>query len=229
MSKRIPKNTKNIPPTLCVHLSTLDNVRTYCDAWPTTSASSKKGIASPREKMKRRNPPAKAVVDVEARNNTEPKIGPMHGVQPSPNVAPIIIELAGLPALKRLRIGIRFVVSKNLIRTIPVINNPKKITKMPPVRESQSRYIASCDPRKPNKTPSKINITENPITKKIPFRKILSFALCDFVGFCKSWIADPLMIPKNPGTSGSVHGARKVNNPAIKEGIIREMSIIVAV
>ena len=51
------------------------------------------GIARPREYENSKNIPLIILSEVEASTKIDPKIGPMHGVQPKANAIPIKIEL----------------------------------------------------------------------------------------------------------------------------------------
>jgi len=185
------------------------------------------GTASPREKTERRNAPCPTVVDAAASVKIDPKIGPTHGVQPKANVAPKMRELVGLPGFNAFILPIFFSTFKNGSRRAPIMKNPKSITKMPPIRESQILYWARAEPPRPKRLPSSMKIRLKPITNKSPFKKIFLRADFDFSGSCKSCTETPLMNPKYPGTKGSVQGARKVRIPAINAGMISENSIVI--
>lgn len=99
-------------------------------------ATSKNGTARPNEKTLSSNAPCPTVVDADASNKIEPRIGPTQGVQPNANVAPKINELNGCPGVKNLPTDIRFSLSRNLKRgnlKSPTMYSPKKITIIPPI------------------------------------------------------------------------------------------------
>ena len=98
---------RNIPPIMETHFRYLEMESMYLVARENRSAIIRNGIASPREKTARRNPPCIAVADVPASRRTEPKIGPTQGVQPNANVPPIKRDDEGLPSVSHLGIGIR--------------------------------------------------------------------------------------------------------------------------
>ena len=94
----MPKNIRNKPPIT-------DNVfiigyifSIYVTAFSVTTAASRKGNIRPAEYIANNNAPSSAVAENAASNNIETKIGPAHGVQPSPNMEPNAKAVTGLPA-----------------------------------------------------------------------------------------------------------------------------------
>ena len=105
-------------------------------------AISKKGIASPPENMVSSNPPCNAVAEVEASRRTDPRIGPTHGVHPKAKAEPRIREFTGLPRSKMVGTPNFASRAKKGIFSTLSMNNPKIITKTPPILPSQKRYGA---------------------------------------------------------------------------------------
>jgi len=165
------------------------------------------------------------VVDVEAKASTAPKMGPTQGVQPNANAEPMASELNGLPISRKDGIFNRFSTCRKGNLNTPNIKSPNIITKTPAIRVSQILKGTSACPSNPISVPNMIKTTENPITKKRPFRKTFFLANFAFFGSRKSSAETPLMNPIYAGTSGSVQGAKKVNMPAINTDIINTMLI----
>jgi len=193
------------------------------------SAIKRNGMARPTEKTVSITPPVKAVPLVPAKRRMEPRIGPTHGVHPSANVPPIKRELEGLPSVSQEGMGMRLSLWKNGSLKNPSIKRPKSMTKTPPMRASQMRYGASAVPANPASIPNVIKTSENPTINARPLRNIFRRAALAVSGFFSASWSTPLMNPRYAGTSGKVHGARKVSSPAKNDAITNPMlsSIIV--
>lgn len=190
-------------------------------------AINKNGTANPAEKIVSRNAPCNAEEAVDAKTKIEPSIGPTHGVHPNAKAEPRIKEFIGFPRLKSAGALNCFSPIRNGIFTTLSIKSPKTITKTPPILPNHNLYgVRNVAPINPTSVPKIIKTALNPTIKKKPFRKIFQRALFAFSGSFKSSREAPLINPKYPGTKGRVQGAKKVRIPAIKAGIISEMSIV---
>ena len=85
--------SKIIPPIfdtkLIFFLKFLENIKNLCIKYPDKI----NGIAKPNEEKNNSNIPLLMFSSVAAKAKIEPKIGPIHGVQPKPKAAPISIGL----------------------------------------------------------------------------------------------------------------------------------------
>ena len=128
-----------MPPMMEIILRYLLILCKYVDAEPMLNAIARNGIASPREKTDNRKAPWPTVPPAAASVKMEPRMGPTHGVHPKLNAAPKIRELAGLPGFKVFTLTKCLSIVKNGNLKMPIINNPKSITKIPPIHESHIR------------------------------------------------------------------------------------------
>ena len=127
---------RNTPPMTETIFKYFEIFSIYREAEPIPKAINKNGIASPRENIDSNAAPWKAVAEVEAKSKIAPRIGPTQGVQPKPKADPRIRELTGLPSLNTVG-ALNFIsLAKNGILKTFSINNPKIITKTPPIRVS---------------------------------------------------------------------------------------------
>ncbi len=171
-------------------------------------AQTKNGTARPSENIARSMAPCTAVSEVEATYNIVPSIGPIQGLQPRANKAPIKNELCGWPKLSQRGRRICRSPERNGMLNTPSIVSPKRIIRAPAARPSVSRHGPKSPPKLAAKSPSNINTTENPITNAMAFINIrlLLFPI-------DPW-GTPAINAKYPGTMGRVHGAKNIKTPA---------------
>ncbi len=139
VSKSIPRKIKNIPPIMEMAFIQRNKLLTWRDAEPMPAAMAKNGRANPRENTLKRRAPCKVVVDVEASNNIEPKIGPTQGVHPNAKALPKTNEFTVRPLPNRAGVFIWNSRCKNGSFKIFSMKRPKMMTKIPPIRDSHKR------------------------------------------------------------------------------------------
>lgn len=180
------------------------------------------GIPSPSEKIESKKPPSSIVFEEEASKRMDPSSGPTHGVQPKARLTPSNIELSTLPGLSANGNFIPLVIFKNLgfERSNKTIPNTTIIK--PDILFNNNLYSPNVLPTNPAIIPKNTKIIENPKTKASAFLNIIN--LPRFTS--KSFLVVPVRKAKKLGTSGKVHGIKKLIRPAIKAGSIRAVSII---
>ncbi len=87
----------NTPPIDEKTVSTLPHLEKKALALSISSAVSMNGTASPSEKIPSKIAPWMTVAAVDAKSSTVPRMGPMQGLQPNANSAPIRSELSHRP------------------------------------------------------------------------------------------------------------------------------------
>ena len=149
----------------------------------------------------------------------EPRIGPIQGVHPTPNAIPSNKELSVRDGVNRL--NRRFVaVRNNGRRNMPKRDTPKIMINTPALYSSQRRHANKNCPPHPNAVPNKINNSEKPKTKQAAFTITWNLPLIPTLPFCAFFVVTPEIAPRYAGISGNVQGARNVNTPAKKDGMI---------
>ena len=132
-----------------------------------------KGMANPREYELKSKTPWLTVSSIAAKVKIDPKIGPIHGVQPNAKVTPIITgkaqSLENSAAFDNLFSIFR---KLNLKLKKPSICNEKKITKKPEINLNSFEPFKNDWPINDADAPRLIKITENPNENKIVLNKI---------------------------------------------------------
>ena len=129
-----------------------------------------KGIANPREYALKSKTPWLTVFSIAAKVKIDPKIGPIHGVQPNAKAAPIITgktqSLAKSARFAKLS-SILNLNKPNLKLMRPIICNEKKITIKPEIHLNSFEPFKNDWPINDAEAPRLIKITENPNENKI--------------------------------------------------------------
>ena len=132
-----------------------------------------KGIANPREYELKSKTPWLTVFSIAAKVKIDPKIGPIHGVQPNAKATPIITgktqSLEKFATFVKL-FSIFHKLNLKLMR--PSICKEKKITKKPEIILNSFEPFKNDWPINDAVAPRLIKITENPNENKIVLNKI---------------------------------------------------------
>ncbi len=151
--------------------------------------------------------------------NTDPKIGPMHGLQPNAKATPIKNGKKWLfwkPCKWNLRSK-----SKKGILIIPIKYSPKITINIPDRKFSCLLKSKNMSLKKSIEAPMIIKTKEKPKVNKRTWGNSFSVFTAD--EFCKSAKDLPTIYDINPGTMGRTQGERKLRIPA-KKAIVRGIS-----
>ena len=133
---------------------------------------STKGIANPREYELKSKTPWLTVFSIAAKVKIDPKIGPIHGVQPNAKATPIITgktqSLEKFATFAKLS-SIFHKLNLKLMR--PSICSEKKITRRPEIHLNSFEPFKNDWPINDAEAPRLIKIKENPNENKIVLSK----------------------------------------------------------
>ena len=149
-----------------------------------------------------------------------PSIGPIQGLHPSANNAPMRNELEGRPSVRKGGSASRRSRRKTGARTNPSSMNPKKSTRIPPILPNTNRYSFNKPPNDPASAPAATKMHVNPRIKNSPFLTIVLRTSRRRNGSARSAAGMPLIKARYPGMTGSVQGARNMRTPARKAGMM---------
>ena len=151
--------------------------------------------------------------------NTDPKIGPMHGLQPKAKATPIIKGKKWL-FWKPFKWNLRSKSKKGILIT-PIKYSPKITINIPDMKFSCLLKSKNILLKKSIEAPMIIKTKEKPRVNN----RIWGNNFSVFTGdeFCKSAKDLPTIYDINPGTIGKTQGERKLKIPA-KKAIVRGIS-----
>ena len=133
---------------------------------------STKGIANPKEYELKSKTPWLTVFSIAAKVKIDPKIGPIHGVQPNAKATPIITGKTQSLEKFATFVKLRSIFHKLNLRLMrPIICNEKKITIKPETHLNSFEPFKNDWPINDAVAPRLIKIKENPNENKIVLSK----------------------------------------------------------